>query len=197
MNKPTTITLIVALAAMTTGVLMEITRQTPEIIEAAAKPIDFSFPDASDRMQSISQWRGKVLVINFWATWCAPCLKEIPEFMKLQAEYPQRGLQFIGVAIDEKQPVSDYLQSIEYQLSDFDRRRCRHRFVSTIRQYHQRRAFHRYCQSSRAKWCIANPARFPRDKLLEIVTPLIVRKAKTDAGNLTKIYGLSGQKPTN
>lgn len=113
MNKPTTITLIVALAAMTTGVLMEITRQTPEIIEAAAKPIDFSFPDASDRMQSVNQWRGKVLVINFWATWCAPCLQEIPEFIKLQSKFAQRGLQFIGVAIDDKDPVTAYLKNIE------------------------------------------------------------------------------------
>jgi thiol-disulfide isomerase/thioredoxin len=52
-------------------------------------------------MHSISEWQGKTLVINFWATWCQPCLKEIPEFVQLQTQFSKQNVQFIGIAIDE------------------------------------------------------------------------------------------------
>jgi thiol-disulfide isomerase/thioredoxin len=45
----------------------------------------------------ISEWHGKILIINFWATWCPPCLKEIPEFIQLQTEYSGQNVQFIGM----------------------------------------------------------------------------------------------------
>lgn len=50
----------------------------------------FSLPDASGKMHTISEWQGKTLVINFWATWCQPCLKEIPEFIQLQTKYEKK-----------------------------------------------------------------------------------------------------------
>ena len=103
---------MIAMAALIAGFLAQRAMRPSVEMEEPAKPLDFSFPDISGQMQSIHQWRGKVLVINFWATWCGPCLKEIPEFIKLQAEYQDRGLQFIGVAIEDKQSVSDYLQRI-------------------------------------------------------------------------------------
>jgi thiol-disulfide isomerase/thioredoxin len=60
--------------------------------------------------QNLNQYRGKVLVINFWATWCAPCREEMPDLIKLQARYGDRGLQLVGVAIDEPTPVKAYLR---------------------------------------------------------------------------------------
>src|SRR5512137_44966 len=60
-----------------------------------------ALPDAKGREQSIGQWKGKVLVVNFWATWCVPCREEMPEFVKAQQELGPRGLQFVGIAIDE------------------------------------------------------------------------------------------------
>ena len=68
----------------------------------------FSFPDTDEKMHSISEWKGKTLVINFWATWCQPCLKEIPEFMQLQTQYVKQNVQFIGIAIDDLAAVSSY-----------------------------------------------------------------------------------------
>jgi peroxiredoxin len=68
----------------------------------------FSFPDTNEKMHHISEWRGKTLVINFWATWCQPCLKEIPEFIALQAEFEQKNVQFVGIAIDDLAAVSNY-----------------------------------------------------------------------------------------
>jgi cytochrome c biogenesis protein CcmG/thiol:disulfide interchange protein DsbE len=61
----------------------------------------FTVQDA-DRKVSLAEHRGKVVVLNFWATWCPPCRKEIPDFNELQAQYGDKGLQFIGVALDEE-----------------------------------------------------------------------------------------------
>ncbi len=64
--------------------------------------------DVNGESQAISQWKGKVLIVNFWATWCAPCREEIPEFMEMHAEYQDQGLQFIGIAIDSEDKVIAY-----------------------------------------------------------------------------------------
>ncbi|HUW28823.1 MAG TPA: TlpA disulfide reductase family protein [Sulfuriferula sp.] len=66
------------------------------------------FKDLAGIRQPLSRWRGKVLVVNFWATWCPPCREEIPEFVKLQSKYGAQGLQFVGIAIDETAKVQAY-----------------------------------------------------------------------------------------
>jgi thiol-disulfide isomerase/thioredoxin len=65
-------------------------------------------PDLGGTPQALTQWRGKVVVLNFWATWCAPCREEIPLFVKLQNQYGAQGLQFVGVAIDQPEKVKPY-----------------------------------------------------------------------------------------
>ena len=65
-------------------------------------------PDLQGTPQSLEQWRGKVIVVNFWATWCAPCREEIPLFVKLQKKYGERGLQFVGIAVDRPDKVRPY-----------------------------------------------------------------------------------------
>ena len=66
------------------------------------------FPDLEGLPQSVEQWRGKVVVVNFWATWCAPCREEIPMLLKLQEKYGGRGLQLVGIAIDQAEKVRPY-----------------------------------------------------------------------------------------
>jgi len=70
---------------------------------------DFSLPDLNGQMHSINEWQDKVRVINFWATWCHPCLKEMPEFNQLQNDYSSKGMQLIGVALDDPEPVQAFV----------------------------------------------------------------------------------------
>jgi thiol-disulfide isomerase/thioredoxin len=72
----------------------------------------FSLPDITGTEQPISNWQGKILIINFWATWCPPCLEEVPGFIALQKEYTDKNVQFIGIAIDKAELVADYIRSI-------------------------------------------------------------------------------------
>lgn len=65
-----------------------------------------SWPDLNGVDQALSQWKGKVLVVNFWATWCEPCKKEIPEFVKVQAKFREKGVVFVGIALDDKDKVA-------------------------------------------------------------------------------------------
>ena len=63
---------------------------------------DFTLQDLNGQEVRLSDLKGKVVVLNFWATWCPPCRKEIPDFNELQAQYGDKGVQFIGVALDEE-----------------------------------------------------------------------------------------------
>jgi thiol-disulfide isomerase/thioredoxin len=65
--------------------------------------------DPTGAPQPMAQWQGKVLVVNFWATWCPPCLKEIPEFIRLQQRYGPKGVQFVGIAIDNTAQVMGFM----------------------------------------------------------------------------------------
>jgi peroxiredoxin len=65
---------------------------------------DFSLTDLSGRNFRLSDYRGKVIVLDFWATWCDPCKQEIPHFIELQARYAAQGLQVLGVSMDDDEP---------------------------------------------------------------------------------------------
>ena len=59
--------------------------------------------------QSLMQWKGKVLVLNFWASWCLPCREEMPVFSEMQQAWAKRNLQFLGIAIDDPEEVISFL----------------------------------------------------------------------------------------
>ena len=85
---------------------------------------DFSLYDLNDNSTSISIWDGRMVLINFWAAWCPPCRREIPVFNEVREFYSSHGFEVIGIAIDEKDKVVDFLESIpavQYpQLIGFD-----------------------------------------------------------------------------
>jgi thiol-disulfide isomerase/thioredoxin len=72
-----------------------------------------SLPDTQGARQPLAQWQGKVLVVNFWATWCGPCREEMPEFVKAQRELGPKGLQVVGIAIDQPDKVSQFAKELE------------------------------------------------------------------------------------
>ena len=61
---------------------------------------------------ALSQWKGKVLVVNFWATWCAPCREEMPMFTRLQQELGPKGVQFVGIAVDQPDKVRQFASDL-------------------------------------------------------------------------------------
>ncbi len=69
--------------------------------------VRFSFPDLEQQNRSSEEWRGKVLVVNFWATWCPPCHEEMPHFIEFQERYRDRGLQIVAIAIDDPEQVRE------------------------------------------------------------------------------------------
>ena len=62
---------------------------------------DFSITDLSGQTLQLSRYRGKVVLLNFWATWCSPCRSEIPRFVDLQNTYDKEGLQIVGISLDD------------------------------------------------------------------------------------------------
>ncbi|MBL8393187.1 MAG: TlpA family protein disulfide reductase [Candidatus Accumulibacter sp.] len=67
----------------------------------AAALMGLTLRDLDGHPQAMAQWRGKVLVVNYWASWCAPCIEEMPAFSRLQIRYAAQGVQFVGIGIDE------------------------------------------------------------------------------------------------
>jgi len=68
--------------------------------------LNFSFKDIDAKKVSLSDFKGKVIILDFWATWCEPCKKEIPDFIKLQQKYGARGLQIVGISVDDSMKMA-------------------------------------------------------------------------------------------
>lgn len=106
--KTAQIILIIALLALTAGIGVRMFDQWQAEQQPMPLPT-FSFPDLNGVAQTSTQWQGKILVLNFWATWCPSCLKEIPAFMALQTQYGEK-VQFVGIALDDIEAVKLFQQ---------------------------------------------------------------------------------------
>ncbi len=113
---------VIALAALTITTQMPwLVEEHPEMVSEApiagvsdnstpvlscpadAKPanLDFTLKDVDGRDVSLASYKGKVIVLDFWATWCGPCKVEIPHFIELQDTYGPQGLQIVGISVDD------------------------------------------------------------------------------------------------
>ncbi len=79
---------------------------------AAVKPV-LDLPDLEGKTRHLADWGGKVLLVNFWATWCAPCQAEVPNLMRYQEQYGAKGLQIIGVGLDEPVRLRNFRNSFD------------------------------------------------------------------------------------
>ncbi len=106
------------------GVLFYAARFPAQAPEApAAKPADgvaapvypsFTLADMQGQQRDFSEWRGKYTLLNFWATWCAPCRREIPLLKAFQEERGADGFQVIGIAVDFPDMVASYAEAAEF-----------------------------------------------------------------------------------
>ena len=73
---------------------------------------DLTLNDLDGKPHRLDEWRGQLVLLNFWATWCTPCLKEIPLLVETQQQHGPRGLQIVGIAMDEVEPVRAFAQRL-------------------------------------------------------------------------------------
>ena len=95
----------------------QVERQQNNTVIGTQRP-EFAMLDIDGSIRNIKDWDGKVVLLNFWATWCPPCKKEVPVFIELQQEYGKQGLQIVGVAVDNIEDVSAFAMemNINYPL---------------------------------------------------------------------------------
>lgn len=79
-----------------------------QISEVINRP-DYSLPDINGKERSVREWDGKAMLVNFWATWCGPCLREIPLFNEIQTRFQDKDFQVLGIAIDAPESVKTFL----------------------------------------------------------------------------------------
>ena len=102
---------VAAAAALAAGMALFRSTNTADRRDGAAL-LAVELPDVDGRTQSLSQWRGKVMVVNFWATWCAPCREEMPQFVAIQAARGGKDVQFVGIAVDQPEKVREFAKQI-------------------------------------------------------------------------------------
>jgi thiol-disulfide isomerase/thioredoxin len=78
---------------------------------SASELLAASLPDLSGRIRHLSEWRGQVVLCNFWATWCAPCRKEIPMLISLRDEFSSVGFEVVGIAVDNAAKVLEFART--------------------------------------------------------------------------------------
>lgn len=81
-----------------------------------------AFPGLDGQLQPMVQWKGKVIILNFWATWCPPCLEEMPELSRVHDQYQDQGLMVLGISFDELDKIREFAQQtpVSYPLLSGD-----------------------------------------------------------------------------
>jgi thiol-disulfide isomerase/thioredoxin len=113
------ISLVVVLAIAAVGGYFAYVRSAePTVTEAASVPVsaglEFTLPDLTGKPRKFSEWQGKARIVNFWATWCAPCRREIPLLKQTQTAQAANNLQIIGIAVDFPEDVAAYAEEAKF-----------------------------------------------------------------------------------
>jgi thiol-disulfide isomerase/thioredoxin len=112
--RNTILLIIVAVICVGVGMYASHRSTPPDSPETVAlnRLLSQSMPDASGQQQSLAQWKGKPLVVNFWATWCGPCVEEMPELTALQKDIAP--VQILGIGVDSQDNIAKFAQ--KYQI---------------------------------------------------------------------------------
>jgi len=107
----------IAVLCMALGLFWGLHRigQEPPKTSAVDKLLSQSMTDTSGQLQHLAQWKQRALIVNFWATWCAPCVQEMPALSALQSEIAPDGIQIIGVGIDSAANIAQF--AAKYQIT--------------------------------------------------------------------------------
>lgn len=102
--------LVLGLTFASAGIFVGNQRSTPEKPQNGAirQLFSLSLADSTGKTQKLSQWQGKILVVNFWATWCAPCVQEMPELSSLQENFSKNNVQLLGLGIDSPSNIAAF-----------------------------------------------------------------------------------------
>ncbi|PCI61463.1 MAG: redoxin [Methylophilaceae bacterium] len=95
------ILLILCIGIATSYIMAEKTIEQKVNNAPTAELFATTLPDENGKPQALSQWKGKIIVLNFWATWCPPCREEMPELSALNTAYQDKNVIVIGIALDE------------------------------------------------------------------------------------------------
>ncbi|MDE2429526.1 MAG: TlpA family protein disulfide reductase [Burkholderiales bacterium] len=113
------IALAIALGALFVGlgIYAGNRRLAPETPQAKAvqQLMAMHLADSNGKQQALSQWKSHFLIVNFWATWCAPCVQEMPELSALQKEFSGKSIQILGLGIDSPSNIAEFAK--KYQIS--------------------------------------------------------------------------------
>ena len=110
MQRNSALFIFIGLLFAAIGVYVGVQKLAPDPAPASAveRLLAQTLPDAHGQPQTLSVWRGKPLIVNFWATWCAPCVQEMPELSALQTEIAPRGIQLLGIGIDSAENIAAF-----------------------------------------------------------------------------------------
>ena len=120
--KQTLILGAVALVSMLAGILLfqiwvsdDRVQTAPAVVDSQPELSAIPLTDLNGVESQFANWQGDILIVNFWAPWCAPCRREIPALIELQKNHAERGIKILGIALDGKDPVIQFAG--EYQIN--------------------------------------------------------------------------------
>jgi thiol-disulfide isomerase/thioredoxin len=115
MNKKILVFVAIAILSAVFGAYVSVKKQ-PSIksdSQAVESLLKANIPDIQGQTHALSEWRGKVLLVNFWATWCPPCVEEMPELVDLQNSSEIKNLQIIGIGIDSPSNIQQFTKKFQ------------------------------------------------------------------------------------